>query len=195
VTGDAGRHDELAVTGRFQPFHIDHLWLVRHALERATRVVVGVTNPDARSLVEVASSTHRHLHEANPLGFLARKRMIEASLEHAGVARGRYDVVPFPLEAPGTWSSYIPLDVTQLIRVFSEWESAKAGALAAGGYPVVTLAGDHSSRVAATDVRAAIREGRPWQQLVPDGGRQVLEELLVTGAGSLRAPSVSGARA
>jgi nicotinamide mononucleotide adenylyltransferase len=166
---------ELAVTGRFQPFHHDHLALVLELLTRAERVIVGITNPDDRSLQAVPTSSHRHRVEANPFGFLARKRMIEAALTRAGVPSDRYDVVPFPLDAPEVWSSYIPLGTTQVVRVYSEWESAKAAGLADGGYPVLELQGDLATRLSATDVRAAMREGRAWRHLVPDGAREVLE--------------------
>jgi nicotinamide mononucleotide adenylyltransferase len=175
ASGDRLAGDTFAVTGRFQPFHTDHLALVLTVLDRAQRVIIGITNPDGRSLQVVPTSSHRHRADANPYGFLSRKRMIDAALTRAGVPGDRYDVVPFPLDAPETWSSYIPLETTQVVRVYSEWESVKAAGLAGGGYPVLELQGDIASRVSGTEVRSALREGRAWQHLVPDGARQVLE--------------------
>lgn len=170
------RYPLLAITGRFQPFHCDHLHLVRHGLGHAERVVIGITNPDARSLSAIPESPHRHLNGANPFSYLERLRMIQAALNAAGVSRERYDVVPFPLDAPGVWASYVPVSATQLVRVYSDWEREKTRRLRAGGYAVWVLEGDPRIRVSGSDIRAAMAAGGCWSQWVPAGAREYLLE-------------------
>ncbi len=159
--------DSMAVTGRFQPFHRDHLDLVRHALSHRHRVIIGITNPDRRSLQAERASRHRHLPGANPFSFFQRLAMIAAALDEAAVARDRFHIVPFPLDCADVWAGYIPLDATQLVRVYSDWEHEKARRLRAGGYRVEVLRGDPATRISASDIRRAMQSSGPWQALVP----------------------------
>lgn len=171
----AARRDLLAVTGRFQPFHCDHLDLVQHALAIADRVLIGVTNADAAALRPHPASPHRHLASANPYSFEQRRQLIDAALTAAGVAAARYQVVPFPLDEPGRWPAIVPPGTSQLVRVFSDWEREKARRFAAAGYPPTVLTGDASSRVSGADIRASMQAGRPWQHWVPRGARELLQ--------------------
>jgi cytidyltransferase-like protein len=177
VSGPARRHGRfaaVAVTGRFQPFHNDHLALVRHALALAPRVVIGITNPDATERRAHPASAHRHLPDANPYSFEQRASLVAAALRAAGVGSGRFAIVPFPLEAPQRWSQLLPPGTVQLVRVFSDWEREKVRRFEAAGFPVVVLSGDTTGRLSATRVRAALAAGEPWQQWVPPGARELL---------------------
>ena len=168
--------DRIAVTGRFQPFHVDHLELVVHALSLAQQVLICITNPDFRSLQPAPQSDHRHLPAANPFTWLERLRFIEAGLEHHGVARRRYVITPFPLDAPLTWSAYVPAHTPQLVRIFSDWEREKSRRFAAADCPVIELQGDSAKRVSASDIRAAMARGDGgWRDDVPAGTLSVLD--------------------
>jgi nicotinamide-nucleotide adenylyltransferase len=173
----------VAVTGRFQPFHHDHLELALHALSSGRHLLVGITNPDVRSLRPQPSSRHRHLASANPFSYLERAQMIAGSLASAGIGADRFGIVPFPLDAPQVWSAYIPAGTLQLVRAYSDWERDKARQLQSGGYPVELQGGDSASRISGTAIRAAMASGDPWQHWVPAGSRRVLEAL---GADELR---------
>jgi len=162
------------VTGRFQPFHNDHLSLVLLALDRADRVIVGITNPDRRSQVEHDSSAHRHLDSANPFTYIERLRVVTSALLAAGVPADRFDVVPFPLDAPCAWASYADDDALQVVRIFTAWEADKADALERNGYRVLRLTGSPADRLSASDIRRRMAEDLPWEHLVPDGARTVL---------------------
>ncbi len=170
-------YELLAVTGRFQPFHLDHLELVTYGLGVARRLVIGITNPDARSLAPIATSPHRHRASANPLSYLERLRLVVAALDSEQVPRARYDVVPFPLEDPAVWSAYVPRTATQMVRVFSDWERDKAERLRAGGYRVLVLDGERRTRISASAIRAAMATGEAWQHWVPAGARELLSAI------------------
>jgi nicotinamide-nucleotide adenylyltransferase len=172
--------DRIAVTGRFQPFHVDHLKLLEEALSRAALVLIGITNPDHRSLQPTAASAHRHLAAANPFSYFERLLFIEAALEHLGVARTRYIITPFPLDEPSTWTAYVPAGTPQLVRIFSDWERDKSHRLAVA-YPVIELQGDARRRVSASDIRAAMARGDDaWRRLVPAGTRALLKAMGTT---------------
>ncbi len=170
--------DRIAFTGRFQPFHVDHLVVAVHALSLAQQVLICITNPDFRSLQPVPESDHRHSPAANPFTWFERLGFIEAALAHHGVARGRYVITPFPLDAPSTWPAYVPAHTPQLVRVFSEWEREKARRFAAAEYPVIALQGDPEKRVSASNIRAAMaRRDNVWRDQVPAGTLSVLDTM------------------
>jgi nicotinamide mononucleotide adenylyltransferase len=164
----------LAVTGRFQPFHVDHLELVQWALAHASRVCIGITNPGGEARQAHPASAHRHRADANPWSDAQRAALIRAALQAAGVAASRYDIVPFPLDDPSRWAAIVPAGTPQLVRVFTDWEREKLRRFEAAGYPVVALEGDPARRVSATDIRAALAGGAAWQHWVPPGARELL---------------------
>lgn len=165
----------VAITGRFQPFHLDHLDLVKQGLALGGTVVIGITNPDHRSLKAVASSAHRHKLNANPFTFWERQQIITAVLEELGVAAHRFQIVPFPLDEPSTWFGYIPQATQQLVRVYSDWEAEKVAALRDGGYEVELIEGDRTSKISASQVRSAMAAGEPWQHWLPKAAVKLLQ--------------------
>ena len=166
----------LAFTGRFQPFHVDHLAMARLAFDRAFRVVFGVTNPDPTEHAAHPASPHRHLASANPFSYAQRASLIAASLRADGIVESRFCILPFPLDEPARWPGLLPPGTPQLVRVFSEWEREKSRRFAAAGYPPVILQGDLGSRISATDIRRCLHSGEPWQHWVPPGARELLRE-------------------
>ena len=126
------RTPAIAITGRFQPFHNDHLELTLSAFDDCGHVIVGITNPDARSRIEDASSPHRHREDANPFSYFERQTIVTRSLALVGLKRSQFVVVPFPLEASALWHDYIPPHVVQLVRTFTKWEDKKIDMLRSG---------------------------------------------------------------
>ena len=166
----------IAVTGRFQPFHNDHLELTMVGVEECGRVVLGITNPDVRSRVEDSQSLHRHSKEANPFTYFERQRIIARSLTMAGLEPTQFDIVPFPLEAPRLWHDYIPPHAVQLVRTFTKWEDRKIEMLRSGGYEVRGIPGNARTRISASDIRAAMAAGTDWREQLPAGAVDVLSE-------------------
>lgn len=165
-----------AVTGRFQPFHVEHLELVQLALAECDHVVVGITNPDQSSRQAHPESTHRHLDEANPFTFWQRLNMIAGVFAAENISE-RTTIVPFPLHQPQLWAEYIPLSAVQYVRVLSPWEQSKVTELEAGGYRVRVIAGHRASPVRASDIRRALRGSSDieWRNMVPHTVAGVLD--------------------
>ena len=86
-------------------------------------------------------------------------------------------VIPFPVNQPELWHAYVPGNVTQYIRRFSDWGSAKIERFRDAGYEVVILDEGAEKEISGADVRAAMREGREWRSLVPAGVARVIEQL------------------
>jgi len=168
----------MCLTGRFQPFHCDHLQLALHGLSLAARLLIGITNPDPDRRVAHPSSPHRHLDEANPLSFAQRSSLVDAALRAAGVPAERFGILPFPLDEPLRWGQLLPPGTPQLVRVFGDWEREKARRFAAAGFPPLVLQGDPANRASATDIRRRIRRGEAWHDEVPAGARELLTQWL-----------------
>lgn len=161
----------VCVTGRFQPVHGDHLRLFRTALAAGDRLVVAVTNPDPGSRRAERTSEHRHRADANPFTYYERVELLTAALageEWLGPERAAgVRIVPFDLARPEHWSHYVPLSAVQYVGVYGPWEREKVRRLAAGGYRVVEVPGEESTRRTASAIRSAVRDGQDWEHLVP----------------------------
>ena len=165
------------IHGRFQPFHNGHLEYLRGAAERSDEVFVGITNPDPSHVKPEASDPVRHLPESNPYTYAERMLMVKAAAADAGLAGERLHVIPFPVNTPEVWDSYVPRDVVQYIRLFSDWGGTKLDRLRSAGFQVVVLDEGAEKELSGADVRAAIREGRDWEQLVPPSVAAVIHGL------------------
>jgi nicotinamide-nucleotide adenylyltransferase len=162
------------IHGRFQPFHNGHLEYLRGAAAHSDEVFVGITNPDPRRVREEASDPLRHLPESNPFSYVERLLMIEAVAEDEGIS---VHVIPFPVNEPELWPAYVPHGVTQYLRLFSEWGGTKLERMCVAGYEVVVLDEGTEKELSGREVRAALREGRDWESLVPSGVARVIRSL------------------
>jgi cytidyltransferase-like protein len=165
------------IHGRFQPFHNGHLEYLRGAAERSDEVFVGITNPDPARIKPEASDPLRHLPESNPFNYVERLLMVKAAAADADIAPERLHVIPFPVNEPELWDAYVPPDVVQFIRLFSDWGGTKLERLRAAGYEVVVLDEGAEKQLSGADVRAALREGGDWERLVPPGVGRLLKRL------------------
>jgi nicotinamide-nucleotide adenylyltransferase len=162
------------IHGRFQPFHNGHLEYLRGAAERSDEIFVGITNPDPTRIKEEPSDPLRHLPESNPFSYVERLLMVTAVAEDEGI---RAHVIPFPVNEPELWAAYVPQGATQYLRLFSDWGGTKLERMRDAGYEVVILDEGASKELSGAEVRAAMREGRAWQELVPPGVARVISSL------------------
>jgi cytidyltransferase-like protein len=165
------------IHGRFQPFHLGHLEYLRGAAERSDEVFVGITNPDPARIKPEPSDPLRHLPEANPWSYVERLLMVESAAADLGLDPASVHVIPFPVNEPELWPAYVPDGVTQYIRLFSGWGETKVERLRAAGYEVVVLDEGVAKGVAGAEVRALLRDGGDWEQLVPAGVARVIRSL------------------
>ena len=169
------------IHGRFQPFHNGHLEYLCGAAARSDELWVGITNPDPSHVKPEPSDPLRHLPESNPYTYAERLLMVTAVAENVEVD---VHVIPFPVNQPELWHAYVPPNVTQYIRQFSDWGSTKIERFRSAGYDVVILDERAEKEISGVDVRNAMRERRDWQSLVPAAVARVIE-------GLERAPALS----
>jgi cytidyltransferase-like protein len=172
------------IHGRFQPFHNGHLEYMRATRPLCQTLVVGITNPDPTTILEDPASRHRHLPEANPYTFFERLLMVREVIVAEGIPPTGAIIIPFPVNSPERWPSYLPHDVVHYVRVFSEWEQSKVDRLREHGYRVEILHPGIEKAVEASEVRRRMTAGEDWRSLVPPPVVHVIERL----KGIARAP-------
>jgi cytidyltransferase-like protein len=165
------------IHGRFQPFHNGHLEYLRGAAERSDEVWIGITNPDPARVKPEPSDPARHLPESNPFSYAERLLMVKGAASDLDLDPARVHVIPFPVNEPELWPAYVPPDVTQFLRLFSEWGGTKLERLRGAGYEVVILDEGAEKEISGVEVRAALRNGSDWRSLVPPGVAAVLSGL------------------
>src|SRR5262249_5049747 len=126
----------------------------------------------------------RHLPEANPFTYTERLLMVEGAVKESGLELPVH-VIPFPVNSPELWPSYVPAGAVQLIRVFSDWGSTKAARFREAGFEVAVLDEGAAKEVSGEDVRHALRSGGPWEQLVPPAVARLIRSLPVQRARDL----------
>lgn len=166
------------VTGRFQPVHLQHVELFLRALDDADRLIVAITNPTIESYASQDVSLHRNQADANPFDVATRMSLLDASLTDAGIAAVT-TLVPFDIFAPDTWADVVPLDVTQVVRVYSPWEAEKVERFRAAGYRVRVLDGDNDRKITASQIRASLFSGgHDWEAHVTVSTRGLLQKVV-----------------
>lgn len=162
------------IHGRFQPFHNEHLAYLRLAAARCEQLIVGITNAERDTRRVEQTAAMRHLPDANPYTYWERLLIVEAVLDAEGL-HGR--VVPFPISEPERLRQYVPSRGTHYLRVFDDWGEEKVRRLQGLGFDVVVLDPGAEKKLTASEVRLCMREGGPWQDLVPPAVARELRRL------------------
>jgi cytidyltransferase-like protein len=174
------------VHGRFQPFHNGHLEYVLHARQRCERLIIGITAAVPAAVRKEDTSPHRHEPGANPFTYFERLQMIQDTLLAEGLSSPIFAIVPFPIQDPGFIGHYVPEGTTHFVRVYSRWEGEKTRRLRDEGFPVEVLNPGEEKKVSGIEVRRFMREGLPWEHLMPRGAAAVVRRVLVEDPSRLR---------
>jgi nicotinamide-nucleotide adenylyltransferase len=188
-----GAHGETpswrCVHGRFQPFHDGHLEYMLRARQRCERLIIGITAADPTAVRKEDASPHRHEPASNPFTYFERLLMIQAGLLAEGLKARDFSFVPFPVHEPGLIGYYVPRGTVHFVRVYSRWEEEKVRRLRDEGFPVEVLDPGEEKKVSGTEVRRLMREGLPWEHLMPRGAAEVVRRILAEDPFRLRVPS------
>lgn len=165
------------ISGRFQPFHAEHLAYAIGALARCDVLYVGITNPDSDSVQADEASDHRHTDEANPYPFHLRSEMVRRALLEAGVPPERFRIVPLPLHHGQRIQAYVPRDAVHWITVYDEepWGERKLVLLREAGYQAEILWRRPKKGITSTQVRGLLAHGEDLGDLVPPAVKALLE--------------------
>ena len=141
--------------GRFQPFHLGHLDLVKQILKECDEVIILVT-----------SSQFNYL-EKDPFTAGERIEMIHNSIKESDIDLTRCIILAIENQFNiATWSSYLKSMLPQFDRVYSGNEYVKM-LLADSDIEVIKPVFLDRGQYNATKIRLKIISGENWEQFVP----------------------------
>ena len=183
---------KVMIHGRFQPFtigHMQHLKRVLRETSKGTKVFVGITKPFSELDNGISTGDdHRDNKISNPYSFEERKEMVLRSVAYDPEIADRLTdivVIPWPMnnidELKKIIDTYMPeKDVLQYMNIIpgDGWEHEKRKILESLGFQTKNIVNLKQPRItSATEVRNLIKENENWQAKVPEGTREVLEEI------------------
>ena len=77
-----------------------------------------------------------------------------------------------PIQDSGLIGHYVPGGTVHFVRVYSRWEEEKIRRPRDEGFPVEILDPGEEKKISGTEVRRLMREGLPWEHLVPAARRR-----------------------
>ena len=151
--------------GRFQPFHLGHLDLVKQILSECDEVVIAIT-----------SSQFNYL-EKDPFTASERIEMIHQALKEATVDLSKCFIIPIENQFNiVTWASYLKSILPQFNKVYSGNEYVSM-LLADAGVQVIAPKFLDRDRYNATNIRNLIAEDKDWQNFVPSAVVNVIKKI------------------
>ena len=154
--------------GRFQPFHLGHLSVIKKAVEENDRLFIGIGSSEA------------NFQAANPFTCGERFQMIEAALDSAKIPREKYEIVTIRnIDNFALWVQHLELYIPPFGRVYT------------GSDPVQYLFEDHNRnakttheiisikkelKVSGTIVREMMLKNGQWEILVPKSVADLIKE-------------------
>jgi nicotinamide-nucleotide adenylyltransferase len=155
-------------TGRFQPFHNQHLEVLSALSHKFDRIIIGVTNPDVANLQEHSASQHRHTDAANPFSYESRVNIINNSIAgNADLATIEIGIIRFDLTTPDSWQ--VPAETVFALRIFSPWEASKLALFSGQGFETFELPAP-AIKLSASDIRQSLADDdNIWETSVAPG--------------------------
>ncbi len=151
------------IVGRFQPFHLGHLAVIREVLGKCDEVVI-----------VIGSSEESHT-EKNPFTAGERYQMIISSL--SSEERSRVHIIPIrDVNRYSVWVNHVESYVPSFDTVYSNSNLTRS-LFGHAGYEVCRTKAYNPGQYSATEIRKRIVSSRKWQHLVPKEVARILEGL------------------
>ena len=141
--------------GRFQPFHLGHLYAVKEILREVDELII------------VVGSAQMSHEPDNPFTAGERLEMTRSALEGAGIDPKRYMLIPIP-DAPAhrVWVSQVESQTPRFEVVYTNQPLTRR-LLIEEGYVVNGIELHRRDLFEATEIRRRILDGEDWSELVP----------------------------
>ena len=152
--------------GRFQPFHLGHL----------DAVLFGLTRVDELSIC--IGSSNKYNEKKNPFSATERREMILSSIEPSIVNRIKIFNIP-DIDNHEKWTFEIDQIVPKYDVVFTNDEFTKT-LFEKHQINVIQVILKDREKFSGTNIRQLILDDKNWQDLVPQGTRNVLDKINAT---------------
>ena len=146
--------------GRFQPFHLGHLEAVNFALSKVEQLYIGI------------GSSNKSHQPRNPFTVEERRQMISSSLDGKTVKRVSIYDIP-DLDDHSKWTQSIDEIIPNYDIVFSN-DDFTHSLYQKIEKDVISVKLKYREILSGTHIRKMILNEENWQDLVPDGARNIL---------------------
>jgi len=146
--------------GRFQPFHLGHLEAVTFALSNVDMLFIGI------------GSSNKSHQERNPFTADERKDMINSSLDEKILNRVSICYIP-DSDDHSKWTHSIDEIIPNYDVVFSN-DDFTHDLFEKRDKKVIPVELKSRQKLSGTNIRQMILADENWQELVPDGTRNIL---------------------
>ncbi|MEM2631015.1 MAG: nicotinamide-nucleotide adenylyltransferase [Candidatus Bathyarchaeia archaeon] len=151
--------------GRFQPFHLGHLNVVKEILKEVDELII---------VVGSAQYSHR---VDNPFTTGERLLMIRKALDEAGIDYRRVWVLPVPdVHIHMVWVSTVEGYTPRFDVVYSN-EPLTRRLFIEAGYEVKSIRYHKREVYSATEIRERMLKGENWEELVPKSVAEFIKEI------------------
>jgi nicotinamide-nucleotide adenylyltransferase len=151
--------------GRFQPFHLGHLEVIKKILTEVKEVVI-----------VIGSSQYSHLVD-NPFTAGERIFMVRSALEESEILCNFFWIVPVPdVHLHMMWVSALKGYTPQFQIVYSN-EPLTQRLFKEAGYQVEPIRFYKRKLYSSTEIRRRIIEGERWEELVPFSVAEYLKKI------------------
>ncbi len=151
--------------GRFQPFHLGHLELVKQILDECDEVIIALTGSQFNYI------------EKDPFTSGERIEMIHQSLKENNIDLGKCYIVAIENQFNvATWASYLKSSLPHFDKVYSGNEYVVM-LLHDSGYTVVSPKFLDRKQYNATKIRQMIANDGEWEKLVTSSVVQIIKNI------------------
>jgi nicotinamide-nucleotide adenylyltransferase len=151
--------------GRFQPFHLGHLWAVQHILESSSEIVI---------MIGSALQSHT-LH--NPFTAGERVTMVRLALDEAKIDPAKFFIIPVTdLEIHGIWVSHVCSLVPKFDVVYSN-EPLTRRLFIEAGFNVKEIPFFKREQCSSTEIRERMLQDKSWQTLLPKSIAEYIKKI------------------
>ena len=141
--------------GRFQPFHLGHLSVIKHILEKVDPLII-----------VIGSSQYSHTLE-NPFTGGERLTMLKLALDEAGIPPDRHLLIPIQdLNVHKLWVPHVVSQTPKFQTVFSN-EPLTVALFLEAGFKVEAVPFFNREVYSATEIRRRMLGNQDWSSLVP----------------------------
>ncbi len=142
------------IVGRFQPFHKGHLFLIKKALEKSEKIIIGIGSANIYD-------------ENNPIDFETRKKVIKAVAYKEKIEKRLIKIVPLDdFFNNKKWLKNLEKKVGKFDLALgnNDWTN---NILEKAGYKVIKVNYYKRQLYEGWRIRKLIKEGKAWQDRVP----------------------------
>jgi len=151
--------------GRFQPFHLGHLEVVKLILRKVDELII-----------VVGSAQYSHT-KSNPFTVGERIRMIRESLKEAKINLDRVQITPITdVNVHGIWVHHISLYVGKIDTVFSN-DPLTSQLFNEADFKVESIPFFKREIYSATEIRSRILTDHNWRELVPKSVSNIIDSI------------------